>query len=115
MAAWCAARSTDEVLATLAEHGIPAGPVLSPRDALAHAQVQALGVLQSVDGPGLAAPAPVAGLPFTMSGESATAGAASGGVNTPPPASGQHTDEILAELGYSAAEITRLREQGTVA
>ena len=61
------------------------------------------------------APAPVAGLPFTMSGESATAGAASGGVHTPPPASGQHTDEILAELGYSAAEITRLREQGTVA
>jgi formyl-CoA transferase len=30
------------------------------------------------------------------------------------PTLGEHTDEILAEHGYSATEITRFREQGAV-
>lgn len=32
----------------------------------------------------------------------------------PIPAIGQHTDAILGELGYSAADIRALREQGAV-
>jgi crotonobetainyl-CoA:carnitine CoA-transferase CaiB-like acyl-CoA transferase len=32
----------------------------------------------------------------------------------PAPAHGQHTDEILAELGYSTAEIDRLRKSGAL-
>jgi crotonobetainyl-CoA:carnitine CoA-transferase CaiB-like acyl-CoA transferase len=31
------------------------------------------------------------------------------GVRTPAPARGEHTDAVLAELGYSAAEIAQLR------
>jgi crotonobetainyl-CoA:carnitine CoA-transferase CaiB-like acyl-CoA transferase len=33
----------------------------------------------------------------------------------PPPTLGQHTDEILAELGYDAAALVELRRSGVVA
>ena len=35
-------------------------------------------------------------------------------IDTPPPGLGEHTDEILAELGYNRAEIVALRERGIV-
>jgi formyl-CoA transferase len=35
-------------------------------------------------------------------------------IETPPPRLGQHTDEVLAGLGYSKAEITKLREEGAI-
>ena len=35
-------------------------------------------------------------------------------VKHPPPTYSQHTDEILAELGYSAADIAKMHEDGTV-
>ncbi|MDO8390281.1 MAG: CaiB/BaiF CoA-transferase family protein [Actinomycetota bacterium] len=38
-----------------------------------------------------------------------------GALDRVPPATGQHTDEVLAELGCSAAEIARLRADGTIA
>ncbi|GIX48319.1 MAG: hypothetical protein KatS3mg131_2530 [Candidatus Tectimicrobiota bacterium] len=35
-------------------------------------------------------------------------------VRRPPPLPGEHTDEILAELGLSEADVARLRAQGVV-
>jgi len=35
-------------------------------------------------------------------------------VDTPPPVLGEHTDELLRELGYSAAEIEALRSDGAI-
>jgi crotonobetainyl-CoA:carnitine CoA-transferase CaiB-like acyl-CoA transferase len=37
-----------------------------------------------------------------------------GGVDRPAPLVGEHTDEILAELGYEEAERTYLRREGVV-
>jgi crotonobetainyl-CoA:carnitine CoA-transferase CaiB-like acyl-CoA transferase len=37
-----------------------------------------------------------------------------GAVSAPPPTLGQHTDQILAELGYTKNEINDLRLQGIV-
>lgn len=37
-----------------------------------------------------------------------------GGIRRPPPALGEHTDEILAMLGWSGDDIARLREQRVV-
>jgi len=36
-------------------------------------------------------------------------------VRRPPPTLGEHTDAVLGELGYSAAEIATLRDEGVVA
>jgi crotonobetainyl-CoA:carnitine CoA-transferase CaiB-like acyl-CoA transferase len=32
----------------------------------------------------------------------------------PPPVLGEHTDEILAEVGYTTEQVTELREAGVV-
>ena len=107
MGRWCAARRSDEVVHILGAAMIPCGPVLSPQQALDHPQVQALGILQPTDYPGLPLPAPVAAVPLWMTG-------------TPPvtrrraPQLGEHTDEILAEIGYRPDEIAALRESSVI-
>jgi crotonobetainyl-CoA:carnitine CoA-transferase CaiB-like acyl-CoA transferase len=107
MAAWCAERTTAQALAALGEARIPAGPVLSPRECLAHPQVQALGALQAMTYPGIGAPVPVAAPPVRLShGHRA-------GLRRAPTA-GEHTDEILGEIGYDTRAVRGLREMGTV-
>jgi formyl-CoA transferase/CoA:oxalate CoA-transferase len=41
-------------------------------------------------------------------------GATPATVRTPPPLLGEHSDEILGELGCGPAEIERLRAAGTI-
>jgi crotonobetainyl-CoA:carnitine CoA-transferase CaiB-like acyl-CoA transferase len=81
---------------------IPAGPVHSPQDALDDAHVRASGVLREIVYPGAARPAPIAETPIKLS---ETPGAVRGRA----PLLGEHTDAILAEIGYSGAQIAQLR------
>jgi formyl-CoA transferase len=37
-----------------------------------------------------------------------------GSIRTPAPKLGEHTDAVLSEVGYSAAEIAKLRESAIV-
>ncbi len=107
LAAWCAARSRDDALRAMEDARIPAGPVHSPQDALDDAHVRASGVLRELAYPGAARPAPVAETPIRLS---QTPGALRGRA----PLLGEHTDAILAELGYAKAEIAQLRAAAIV-
>lgn len=107
LASWCRARTTAEVLDALGEAGIPAGPVLSPQQALDDPHVQGSGFLVPLRYPGSPAPAPVTDFPVSMSGTP-------GRVKGRAPLLGEHTEAVLAELGYSAREIEALRAAGVV-
>lgn len=107
MRRWCATRSTAQAVQVLGAARIPCGPVLSPQQALDHPQVQALGLMQPLDYPGLPRPAPVARVPLSMS-------VSEGGVRHRAPLLGEHTERILGELGYDAAQIAGLRERQVI-
>jgi len=107
MARWCAERSTDDVLEILASAMIPCGPLLAPQETLDHPQVAALGVLQPLDYPGLPRSAPVGAVPVTLSRTDPVA-------RRPPPVLGADSDAVLGALGYSAAEIAKLRADSVV-
>ena len=102
MGAWTAERSTAEAMVELAEARIPCGEVLTPAETLVHEQVVERGFLVPTDYPGLPRPAPVGRMPIDFS-------KADTGIRLRAPTLGEHTDEILGELGYDASTIRELR------
>jgi crotonobetainyl-CoA:carnitine CoA-transferase CaiB-like acyl-CoA transferase len=102
MASWCAERGTDEALAALEAARIPAGPVLSPQQALDDPHVRATEMLRMLGFPGAPSPIPVADSPFSLSDTPAS-------IRGRAPQLGEHTDGILDSLGYDAEEIAALR------
>ena len=71
------------------------------------AHVQAIGFLRSVASPGAEVEAPVAETPFSLSATPA-------GIRGRAPGLGEHTDAILADLGYSTQAVEALHERGVV-
>ena len=107
MRRWCETRDTEEAVRILGAAKIPSGPVLNAQQALDHPQVAALGLLSPLDYPGLPKPAPVGRIPLAMS-------VSGGGIRHRAPLLGEHTGQLLAELGYGAGEIEGLRTRGIV-
>jgi len=107
MAQWTTERTTDEALAELEKAKIPAGPLYSPQQALEDAHIRAAGLLHDTDYPGLPRPAPLAPTPVDLS-------ETPGRFAHRAPMLGEHTDVILAELGYSKAAIDALRAANVI-
>jgi crotonobetainyl-CoA:carnitine CoA-transferase CaiB-like acyl-CoA transferase len=88
--------------------GVPAAPVVTVPAALSSDQISHRGIVTSVESPAagrseirvLGAPTHVDGNPVIP--------------RTRPPRLGEHTEAILAELGYTPDDITRLRREGTI-
>jgi crotonobetainyl-CoA:carnitine CoA-transferase CaiB-like acyl-CoA transferase len=107
MSCWCAERTSAEALEVLARAKIPAGPVLKPQEALDDAHIAAMGFFQATEFPGMNELAPLAKVPVMLSQTPGT-------IRRRPPKLGEHTDHIMAKLGYSRDEIATLHRKGII-
>ena len=101
-----AARGCAEWADLLNAAGVPAGPVNTVPAALEQPQVAAREMVVEVEHP-VAGTLKMLGSPLKLSEQPVS-------IRRPPPTLGQHTDQVLAEAGYTAAEITGLREAGII-
>lgn len=107
MSAWCADKTKTEVLALLENAKMPAAPLHSTQEVLDDPHIAAMGYLKRVPFPGASRDVPIIETPFRMS-------ATPGSIRHRAPLLGEHTDEVLGEIGYDAAQIAGLRADAIV-
>ncbi len=100
-------RPASEWIGIINDAGVPCGPVLSIKEALALEQTRELGLVQPVQHPTLGE--------MNVLGKAVTIAGHSPRIRRHPPLMGEHTFEVLEELGYSPAEIAHLDDAGAVA
>lgn len=93
-------------LERLLEVGVPCGPVYDYAQAFADPQTRAREMVVEAEHP-LAGTITMLGIPLKLSGTP-------GAIRRPPPMLGEHTREVLAEVGYSEGEIESLVAAGAV-
>ena len=101
-----AARTRAEWLAAFDAAGVPAGPVQTIGEALAHPQTLARGMVVDLAHP-QAGTTKALGCPLHFSATPTR-------VTRPAPMLGEHTREVLREYGYGEREVDRLLADGTV-
>ena len=99
-------RPTAEWVEALNARGVPSGDILPLGAALDQPQVRHRGTLQTVDVDGIGE--------VKLFGLSAQLKGTPGGITSPPPRLGEHTEEVLTGLGYTREQVTALREKGVV-
>ncbi len=99
-------RPTSDWLPDLDAAGVPAGPIQTIGEMAVDPQTLAREMVVELEHP-VAGRTRALGVPVKFS-------ATPGGIRCPAPTYGQHTREVLAEHGYSEAEIRALAEQGSI-
>jgi CoA:oxalate CoA-transferase len=99
-------RPTAEWVEALNTRGVPSGEILPLGAALDQPQVRHRRTLETVEVDGVGE--------VRLFGLSARLEKTPGGITSPPPRLGAHTDEVLEKLGYSRQDIASLRERGIV-
>jgi crotonobetainyl-CoA:carnitine CoA-transferase CaiB-like acyl-CoA transferase len=99
-------RDADVWLDACQRAGIPSGKINSVEQVFAHPQVLARDMLVEIEHPEVGM-LKMAGIPYDLSATPAK-------IRLAPPTLGQHTDEVLSELGRTADEIQRLRKSGVI-
>jgi crotonobetainyl-CoA:carnitine CoA-transferase CaiB-like acyl-CoA transferase len=107
MNAWCGERTCEEALAALETAQIVAGQVYSPQEALDEPHIRDAHLLEEREFPGLGRTLPLAPTPIELS-------ETPGEYRRRAPLIGEHTDTILASLGYAPDEIAALRADKVV-
>jgi crotonobetainyl-CoA:carnitine CoA-transferase CaiB-like acyl-CoA transferase len=107
MAQWCEGRSQKEALSALEGAKIPAGPVHSPLQVLEDKEIADSGAFQWMDYPGLTTQAPIVRAPMNLSRTPLE-------VTHRAPTVGEHTEQVLTEVGYNSDQLGRLREQSII-
>jgi crotonobetainyl-CoA:carnitine CoA-transferase CaiB-like acyl-CoA transferase len=99
-------RTRADWLAALEAAKVPCGPINDLGDVFADPQVRSRAMTTTVEHP-LAGPLELVSSPIKLSGTPVA-------VRRPPPLLGEHTEEVLAEIGLDAAAVRALRAQGVV-
>jgi formyl-CoA transferase len=102
---WTSGRTKWQALELLNARDIPCGPILSTKELIEDETLAELGSVVEVDHPGRGRFKTV-GCPLRLSDSPVEV--------APPPLLGQHTDEVLASLGYLPGQIEALRAAGAV-
>jgi formyl-CoA transferase len=103
---WTSNRSQSEILAVMEKAEVPAGRIYSAADIAADPHYEARGmILETLAGDGE---------PLRQPGVVPRLSATPGRIGAPAPKLGEHTGEVLRELGYSASEIDDLRRRQIV-
>jgi formyl-CoA transferase len=103
--AWTQTKTKFEAMELLNQHDIPCGPILSMQELAAEPSLRATGTIVEVDHPKRGKYLTV-GNPIKLS-DSATE-------VTRSPLLGEHTDEVLAELGFGSQEIAGFRSSKVI-
>ena len=103
---WCLERTKRDIWQSAQEAGVLSAPINAASDLVADAEFHRRGAFAEIDHP-VAGRLLYPGRPFIMN-ESPWS------VRRPAPLLGQHTDEVLGDIGYTESDITYLREQGVI-
>jgi crotonobetainyl-CoA:carnitine CoA-transferase CaiB-like acyl-CoA transferase len=99
-------RTVAEWVSTIADAGVPCGPINRVSEVVADPQVLARNMVVNVPHPNVP-DLRMAGSPLKLTETPPT-------VRRHPPLLGQHNEEVLTELGYNSQDIARLRETGVI-
>ena len=101
-----AKKTSAEWIAALNRIGVPCGPIYKMDEVFADPQVQHLGAAAEVSHPRLGR--------FKILNQAVKLSRTPASLKTPTPEIGQHTNEVLAELGYSAEQMAELRKNKVI-
>jgi len=99
-------KSSEYWIGHLEEAGIPCGPIYTIDKTFNDPQVKHLGIAQPVDSPKLGR--------ISLVGSAINLEGVPKGIRTATAEAGEHTEEVLAAVGYSAEELARMREAGII-
>ncbi len=106
LASWCASQDADELAARLSAAGVPAEPVVGPRECSRHPQLRHRGFFEIEDHP-VTGRRELPALPFRITGVTRW-------TRLPAPTLGQHTRDVLRSVGVEDDELDGLEAAGVI-
>lgn len=103
---WASKFTTEKVLEQLSDLGVPCGPVLGVTEVASHPQVDAMSFVESINPVSSEGKIHATRVPLDFSSYKSSLGQ--------PPSIGEHSEEVLKELGFNDSEIRRFRNSRVI-